>query len=245
MRIISCVAVILFVSLSNPALAGNKDFSATFDKCGEFVGIGFVPADRARSLVPSQYTLEGDSTNAVLVVRVASCAEVSIDGKKSGPARTAQIGVMLRGPDGTADINNYLLWFVTDSGKLHGKLQAAGIKNGNDQQLKFAFEPIGGTGTLSIDVSAPRFPAFPLLGSATVPGGEPISFVASWFADGKHGTLRMRTAFQQLRFGDSDIVLTPAPESELAELIGSPSLTFTELHSYNEWRSASMQATLQ
>jgi hypothetical protein len=195
--------------------------------------------------VPSQYALAGDSTNALLVVRIASCAEVSVDGKKSGQARTAQIGVMLNGPDGSADINNYLLWFVTDLGTLHGKLQAAGIKNGNDQQLQLAFEPIGGTGTLTIDVSSPRFPAFPLLGTAQAPSSPPQSFLANWFADGDHGTLRMQTSFSQLRFGTADLVLTPSPDSELAELIGSPSLRFTVLNSYNEWQAATMQATLQ
>jgi len=246
MRTVSCVVVIMLLCASVPASAGNKDFSATFDRCGEFVGIGYVPAERARSLVPSQYTLAVVDTNAQLVVRVASCAEVSVDGKKSGPARTAQIGVMLEGPDGSANINNYLLWFVTDSGKLHGKLQAAGIQNGNDQQLQFAFESIGGTGTLSVDVSAPRFPAFPLFGNVTnAPADPPISFVASWFADGKHGALRMQTRFEQLRFGKTDIVLTPSPDTELATLIGSPSLSFEVLNSYNEWQTATMQATLQ
>ena len=239
------VAVITLVCVSKLALAESKDFKATFAKCGEYVGIGYVPASSARSLVPSQYDLAGDDTNALLVVRVASCAEVSVNGKNAGPARTAQIGVMLKGPDASADINNYLLWFVTDSGKLHGALEAAGVKNGNDQQLKLMFEPIGATGTLAIDVDAPRFPAFPLLGSATAPSSPPQSFLANWWADGRHGVLRMQTSFQQLRFGEADLVLTPAADSELAELIGSPSLSFRALNSYNEWQAATMQASLQ
>jgi hypothetical protein len=235
----------MLACFSNPALAGNKDFIVKFDRCGEYVGIGHVPAAKARSLVPSQYALAGDSTNALLVVRVASCAEVSVDGKKSGQARTAQIGVMLNGPDASADINNYLLWFVTDAGNLHGKLQGAGIKNGNDQQLKLVFEPVGGAGTLTIDVDAPRFPAFPMLGSAQAPSSPPQSFVANWYADGNQGALRMQTSFEQLRFGEADLVLTPSPDSELAELIGSPSLSFGVLNSYNEWQTATMQASLQ
>jgi hypothetical protein len=245
MRNVSYVAVIILACFSNPALAGNKDFNAKFDRCGEYVGIGYVPAARARSLVPSRYALAGDSTNALLVVRVASCAEVSVDGKKSGVARTAQIGVMLNGPDASVDINNYLLWFITDLGNLHGKLQAAGIKNGNDQQLKLVFEPVGGTGTLAINVSSPRFPAFPLLGTAQAPSSPPQSYLANWWADGKHGVLRMQTSFQELRFGEADLVLTPSPDSELADLIGSPSLSFSVLNSYNEWQTATLQSTLQ
>lgn len=245
MRSVSYAAVIVLASLSNPVRAGSKDFSVQFDRCGEYVGIGYVPAERARSLVPSEYTLAGDGTNAQIVVRVASCAEVTIDGKRTGPARTAQIGVMLNEPEAGGDINNYLLWFVTDSGNLHGKLQAAGIQNGNDQQLKLVFEPIGGEGSLAIDVSAPGFPAFPLLGSAMAPSTPPQSFLANWFAAGNQGTLRMQTAFQQLRFGEASLVLTPTPESELAQLIGSPSLDFSVLNSYNEWQTATMHATLQ
>lgn len=244
MRSVSCVAVIVLASLSHPARAGSKDFTVQFDQCGEYVGIGNVPADRARSLVPSEYALAGDATHAQLVVRVASCAEVTVDGKKTGPARTAQIGVMLNEPEAGGDINNYLLWFVTDSGKLHGTLQAAGIKNGNDQQLKLAFEPIGGEGTLAIDVSAPGFPAFPLLGTAQAPSTPPQSFLANWFADGGQGTLRMQTSFQQLRFGEASLVLTPSPASQLSDLIGSPSLEFGVLNSYNEWQTATMHATL-
>lgn len=244
MRTIWCAAVIT-MCLSDPALAGGKDFSASFDQCGEYVGIGLVPAEQARKLVPSEYELALYDESAQLVVRVASCAEVSVDGSKPGPARTAQIGVMLHGPDNSAHINNYLLWFVTDSGKLHGKLQAAGIQNGNDQQLLLTFEPIGGSGGLRIDVSSPRFPAYPLFGKASVPTDPPISFVANWYADGRHGTLRMQTSFQALRFGAAELELMPEPGSQLAELIGADSLSFEVLDSYNEWRSATMQASLQ
>jgi len=239
------VASVALLGYAAEARADNKDFEATFDRCAEFVGIGEVPVENARSLVPSPYEIYVDNY-AQLVVRVVACDEVSVDGGKPAPARVAHIGVRLSVPNSDADIDNYLLWFVTDSGKLHGKLQAAGVKNGNDQQLSVMFEPIGADDELRIDVSAPKFPAYPLLGSAETPGNPPQDFIASWYADGKAGTLLMRTTFKALRFGGADLTLTPAPDSELAELIGSsPTLEFTVLESYNEWESASMQATIQ
>jgi hypothetical protein len=144
MRSVLCVAVIVLIAMAEPALAGNKDFSAQYDKCEEFVGVGSVPATRARSLVPSTYVLAGDGASAYLVVRVTSCSEVSVDGKKAEPVHTAQIGVMLQVAAPNANIDNYMLWFATDSGNLHGKLNAAGFKSSNSQQLKFAWQPSGG-----------------------------------------------------------------------------------------------------
>jgi hypothetical protein len=241
------VVVLLSAASTSPAWAGNKDFVVQFDNCAEYVGIGLVPAERVRPLVPNQYALALSGSNAQLVVRVVNCVNVSVDGKKSGPARTAQIGVTLASTaDPNFQIDNYLLWFVTNSGKLHGKLEAAGIKNGNDQQLQFVFDPISEDGgTLTIDVDAPRFPSFPLFGNASYPSSPPQEYLANWYADSKQGTLLMQTSFHQLRFGKAELVLTPTPDSELADLIGSTSLEFTGLNSYNEWSTATMQATLR
>lgn len=242
MRTAVYFAVVTQMVYAGSAQAKGKDFEATFDDCAEFVGIGHVPVANARDLVPSPYDLAGDDDNALLVVRIASCAEVTVDGSEPGPARVAQIGVQLAGSASYDVIDNYLLWFVTDSGKLHGKVQAAGVKNGNDQQLAFM---LGAGDQLTIQVDAPNFPAFPLFGGVGAPGGPPQSFLANWYADGNAGTLLMQTHFQALRFGGTDLDLTPSPGSQLAELIGSASLTFDVLNSYNEWESASMQATLE
>lgn len=247
MRAISVVVVLLSAAFASPAHAGNKDFSTQFNDCAEYVGIGLVPPENVRQLVPSQYALDLVDSKAQLVVRVTNCSNVSVDGKKSGPARTAQIGVTVKPGQGpSADIYNYLLWFVTNSGNLHGKLQAAGIKNGNDQQLQFVFDPISDdSGQLVIDVGSPHFPAFPVLaGDAGCCVFSPPSFSANWYAGAKKGTLLMHTSFTALRFGSADLTLTPAPGSELADLIGSKTLEFKVLNSYNEWSAADMAATL-
>jgi hypothetical protein len=240
MRSIPWVVVCLLGCVTSRALAANVSFDVQFDQCGEFVGIGLVPFDKARKLVPPQYTLAVYDGKAMIVVRVASCQSVSVDGKNPKPAHTAQIGISVVIPGTTAQIDNYLLWFVTDSGVLHGKLQAAGIQNGNDQQLSVVFAPSGATGPLHIDVNAPRFPAFPVTGVITSPPGAPTPFVANWYADTRNGTLRMHTEFN-IGFGSADAGVAPEAGSALAELIGSDPLQFGLLDSYNEWKAAKME----
>jgi hypothetical protein len=242
MRSIPWVVVCLFSCVSSRALAANVSFDVQLDECGEFVGIGLVPLENARKLVPDHYTLATYDGQAKIVVRVTSCKRVAVDGKNPRPAQTAQIGLSVVIPGSTAQIDNYLLWFVTDSGALHGKLQAAGIQNGNDPQLSVLFAPSGATGPLHIDVNAPRFPAFPVTGAITSPPGAPTTFVANWYADTRNGTLRMHTEFT-IGFGSADAGVTPEAGSALAELIGSDTdtLQFGLLDSYNEWRSATLQ----
>jgi hypothetical protein len=246
MRNVLCAVVFVLLAFGSPAQAGNKDFSAQFNNCEEFVGIGLVSAPRARALVPSQYTLAGDATHALLVVRVVNCDEASVDGKKAGAARTAQIGVMLNVPGSDADIDNYTLWFATNSGNLNGKMQAAGVKTSNTQQLSYTWQSNGGqSGPLPIDVSAASFPTLSLRGDAQAANYPPQSFVANWYATGKQGQLLMHTSFPVLRFGDAALVLSTPAGSELAQLIGGTSLSFGELNSHNAWPAAEMQATVR
>ena len=245
MRSISCVTVIVLLALGSSAQAGDKDFSAQFNACEEFVGVGVVSAPRARALVPSQYTLAGDETNALLVVRVVNCSDASVDGTKAGAARIAQIGVMLNVPGSAADIDNYMLWFATNSGTLHGKMQATGVKTSNAQQLSYTWQSNGGKGgPLPIDVVAASFPTLALRGNAQPASYPPRDFVANWYANGQQGQLIMHTSFPVIRFGDATLVLKVAAGSELAQLIGDTSLSFGPLNSHNAWDSAAMSATL-
>lgn len=243
MRQLSLATIALLACAASSATAAdraNTDFAVSFSDCAEFVGIGYVPAERARPLVPDSYELLIASEQALLVVRVVDCAELAVDGKAARPARLAQIGIAIAGGDASADINNYLVWFATDHGELHGKLQAAGIANANDQQLSLLVS--GATGSLSVDVSAPRFPDYPVLVESE-PTGElpyPPEFVATWWADGSRGTVAMNTQFPHIVFGDRDSVLHVEPETALHALIGSDSYLFEYLDSYNEFEDAYM-----
>ena len=244
MRLLHLCVALALASSTSPVWAAANDFDVDFVDCVEYVGIGFVPAARARPLVPAAYTLAGDDTNAVAVVRVTKCASVAIDGKNAKPARTAQIGVMLDVPDSTADIDNYLLWYATDLGTLHGKLSAAGVDSSVDAQLSFEFSASGPSGPLSIDVAPPRQPAYELLGTATVPTTQSVQFVANWFSSGAQGTLLMHTVLPSIRFSGANVTMTFAPSSALGALTGGQSLTFALLDSYNAFDSAHMEATM-
>jgi hypothetical protein len=87
--------------------------------------------------------------------------------------------------------------------------------------------------------------SYAALGQGSTPSASPVVFVANWFFDGPQGTVRMHTAFPAIRFGSANTVLTPTPPTELAALIGSATLTFDVLDSYNMWSSASMQSRMQ
>lgn len=244
MKLVRCGMLLAIACLGGSARADSRDFDVAFSGCAEYVGIGYVPFDRARARVPAAYTLARNGDSAVIVVRVADCTSIAIDGGRGASGRTAQIGISITRSE-PADIHNYLLWYVTDVGSLHGKLEAAGAPNGNDQQLSFEFDPAGGSGPLSVDVDAPQFPAYALTGEATEPSADPVIFTASWWSDGRNGTLRMHSVFPQIRFSGASATLTTAANSEVAALIGAQSMQFAILDSYNEFASASMQVRLQ
>lgn len=210
----------------------KKDFDVDFTGCAEFAGIGFVPAANARPLVPAPYALAGDARNALAVVRVASCQNAKLDGKSLGATITSQIGITLAGGDATADINNYTVAYATNQAKLHARLQAAGLKTdkSNDIQLLLA-------GTKLTASSSD----FKVKGTSSVPTSAPTTFVASWWTDGRHGTVQARTAFPTIRFGSSSTTLTTQRCSDLAELLGGTSLTFPVLDSYNTFASAHLE----
>jgi hypothetical protein len=233
-------------SVGNPGRVtqalGGHDFDVDFSGCTELAAIGTVPAANARPLVPAGYVLAGDETNAVIVVRAVGCSGVSIDGKKATAARLAQIGVTLVGPDATADINNYLLWFITDLGELHGKLTGAGLGSDSDQDLTYSFTPGGsGSGTLAVAASPPQAPPFTAGGPAIVPTAAPVGFTASWWQDGQHGVVRMRTVFPAIQFSGATTTLTTPAGSALATLIGGTSMTFAILDSHNAFSTAHME----
>ena len=246
MRSLRCAVVYLMVWCASPALAADTDFDVQFNGCSEYVGIGYVPFANARALVPSHYALAtGAGGNAFIVVRATSCNAVTVAGASPQPARTAQVGIMLAGQDPSADINNYLLWFLTDSSQLSAKMQAIGVEPGVVQLLTLAFTPILGSGPLALNVTAVVSASYTVIGQASTPTAAPVAFVANWFSDGAQGSVRMHTEFPAIHFGAASTLLTPTPATPIAPLVGSATLRFAVLDSYNSWNAASMQSRLQ
>lgn len=219
----------------------NKDFDVDFAGCSEFAGIGFVPRANAAALVPAGYTLAGTAENAVIVVRVASCEAVSVDGKKASPGTVAQIGVSLVGGDATADINNYALWYTTDHSLLHAKLTAAGVDAIKENDLEYSLAVAGGTGSLETSSSTAQTPSYDVNGGVIVPTSSPTTFTASWWQNGQHGVVRSRTVFPDIRFSGASMTLTTPAGSALANLLGGTTLTFALLDSHNAFATAQLE----
>lgn len=218
--------------------AGVHDFDVSFATCTEYVGIGLVPFEPARALLPATYTPVQLDGSAVLVVRVSSCVAVSVDGGPSHPANVAQVGIRVSGLDGSADINNYTLYYATDFGQLHGALRAAGVASVLDGQLAYAFDPE--SGSLEALVDTPKLPLIALSGTATPPPPTPTQFIATWWTEGNAGTVRMRTEFPHIAFGQASVLLTSEAGSELQGLIGVLPYGFALLDSYNAFDAAPM-----
>ena len=214
-----------------------RDFDVDFSGCAEFAGIGLVPFANARPLVPSHYTLAGDATHAVLVVRVSHCSGTAIDGNARGATTVSQIGISVTGQDTTADINNYTLGYVTDQAPLVLRYAAAGVDADLPLALRFGLSK----GLLDIASLSLHTPAFQVQGPATPPTASPVPFVASWWADGTRGVIRSRTTFPAIRFGTSTVTLTTPARSTLGKLIGGTSFTFALLDSYNTFANSHME----
>lgn len=215
----------------------KKDFDVDFSNCSEFAGIGLVPAANARPFVPAGYTLAGDATSALVVVRVAKCQSAVVDGKAVDETVTSQVGVTLQGPDASADINNYTVAYATNQPRLHAAFQAAGVDADNSKQLALSLNGA----TLSASSASAHGSSFQVQGSSAVPTAAPTTFVASWWANGNHGALRSRTEFPAIRFGGASTTLSTTPGSSLAALLGSDTFTFAVLDSYNTFTSSHLE----
>lgn len=222
------------------------NFDVQFSGCTEYVGIGLVPMESARPWVPDGYALITSGENAIMVVRVADCASVQVGERPARASRVAQVGLSVHGLDATADINNYTLWYATDDGQLRAHFAGAGVDCDNDQQLSFQFTPGGSaSGVLDISVSPPQGPSMLLQGSATEGGSASTRFVATWWADGSRGVVRMRTEFPQIRFSGAAVTLNVPASSDLSALIGGATLQFALLDSYNAFDTALMEVRQQ
>jgi len=223
---------------ADQACLSNKDFDVQFSDCDVFAGLANVSAARARALVPAEYTLAGIAPNATLVVRVAHCADVVVDGKSRGPTILSHIGVGIVGPDTSVNLNNYTLWYATDNALLHAKLTAAGLAADKSNSLGI---DLGADGTLTVVSSSAHTPSFQVTGTATLPTAAPVPTSATWWENGRHGAVSSKTVLPVIQFGTSQTVLTTPANSELAALIGGTTLTFPILDSYNLFPSGIME----
>jgi hypothetical protein len=213
------------------------DFNVDYSNCAEFAGIGLVPAANAQPLVPSGFTLATSGSNAIVVVRVASCAGAVVDGKKVGRTITSQVGIKLVGPDASADINNYPVFFATNQALLHARFQGIGASSDKSDDLSLTLA----NGSLTAESESSHSSPFEVRGPAAVPTAAPTTFAASWWAKGKQGIIRSRTTFPAIQFGTATTTLVTEANTTLSKLFGGRTLTFAFLDSYNTFASSHLE----
>jgi hypothetical protein len=168
-------AVLLAVCLRGGAVASADDlsFSVHFAGCTEFAGWGPVSLAKAQPLVPAGYAIAGAATGqAAIVVRATSCESVAIGQSPGRPTEVSQIGINLVPPDGTGDINNYILVYVTNNELLAEYFQFAGLPTVFDPQLTYEYTPgeaAGAPGELNVTAAGGELSAYFLFGTETDP----------------------------------------------------------------------------
>jgi hypothetical protein len=227
------------VGASKSALAtglGSETLDVDFASCTEYAGFVPVPLADAAPFVPAGYEVALASPGeANAIVRVAHCASVVIGGKASGSGTVAQLGVNIVSPDGAGDINNYTVWYDTDSLALSVALRKAGIDAAFDPVLFYDRLPSsdGLTARILIANGIVPMPPFVIDSKVLIPTSatQAIDFTADWWQTNAGATAEMASDFPNILFGaeSTGVTIEVVPGTKLAKLLGSDQGTFVGL----------------
>jgi len=159
---------ILALSAPTVAPAETGSFTAHFAGCTEFAGWGPVALAQVQPLVPAGYVIAGAAMGqAAIVVRATSCQGVAIGQSTAQPTELSQIGINLVAPDGTGDINNYTVIYVTNNQVLAEHFQTAGFPAVFDPELAYEYAPgpMETSGELYVAAAGQGLPAYFLFGT--------------------------------------------------------------------------------
>ncbi len=212
-----------------------QPFDVEFTDCEDTAGITPISRAAAQATVPPGFTLAGSGDTAPFVVRIAHCQGVSVDGQNPREATVVQVGVTIVAPDGnTANLNNYTGWYYTDHLGLAIRLAIAGMDVQWTPLLKYKYTKNAAQtgGTLLLKV--PGVPSFRIDGTVNEPTVAPTLYEANWWQAGRHGLVQLDTVLPAIAFGTAPAlsITTPAG-SDIADLIGGTSTSFTSFHSFS------------
>jgi len=218
--VLGCLA--LASMATQPVSAQARGFSVDFSECTEFVGVGPVDFARASSLVEPAFTTMPVGSNAAIVVRATRCASAQVNDGPGLPTVISQIGIEIVSPDGTGDINNYTLIYVTDNGQLALAFRLAGLPVIFDPTLtyEFTYDSTGKSGELYVEGEGLGLPGYFLTGTETDPTGGGSDFKANWWYKGFAGVIKQASDFPNIAFGAANVSLHTSRESALGKLIG-------------------------
>jgi hypothetical protein len=217
-------------------------FGVEFTNCVESIGVGLIPTEQARALVPSEFLLVGDGGPVTpIVVRTARCGGIAVDGGEARAGTIVQIGVVVVPPDSTGDINNYTLWYYTSNLELAVHLQRVGVRAQYAPSLDYAYDPgDGGPGSLHVAVGSPGEPPLWLDGIVMPSDTSAGSFEANWWVGANRRTVKMDILVADISIGDADLLLSTRSQSQLGRLTGGDTLDFPVLQQFNTFATARM-----
>ena len=223
---------------------GPAGFAAEFSDCVESIGVGLVPTESARALVPVEFHLVGEGGPVTpLVVRTAQCGGIAVAGHRPKAGSLVQIGVVIVPPDFTGDINNYTLWYYTSDAKLAHHLTRLGVRAQHVPTIDYDYEP-SSDGSLFVAVPRPGRPALSLDGTVVESENASGSFVANWWAKADGCRVKMKTNVPEIFIGEANLTLTTVPNGPLGQLIGGGSTGFPVLQQFNTFGNARMAVRL-
>jgi hypothetical protein len=218
------IFLLLCLHVGRVTSAETRSFTVHFSGCTEFVGWGPVSLAEAQPLVPAGYVIAGAASGqAAIVVRATSCQGVAVGQSPTQPTELSQIGINLVAPDGTGDINNYTVIYVTNNRALAEHFQTAGFPAVFDPQLTYEYTPdsSGVSGQLYVTVAGKELPAYFLFGTETDPlPNSQQSFLANWWFTGHGDKMKQSTSFPVISFGTAAVTLYTSNTSLLGNLIG-------------------------
>jgi hypothetical protein len=160
---------------------------------------------------------------AAIVVRATSCQGVAIGQSAAQPTEISQIGINLVAPDGTGDINNYTVIYVTNNQALAEYFQAVGLPAVFDPNLTYEYTPgpVETSGELYVATAGRGLPAYFLFGTENdPPPNSQQSFLANWWFTGHGSKMKQSTSFPVISFGTAAVTLYTSNTSLLGNLIG-------------------------
>jgi hypothetical protein len=236
------------VGQSAAAVTGTEQtLDADFANCTEYAGLAPIPLANAAGLVPAPFVPASYGPGlTALIIRTATCKSASIEGGPSHPGTVLQVGININPPNNTGNINNYTLWYLTDSHELAVGLQRAGIRAEEDPLLLFdpTTNPDGNGHVFLINgISPPLLIDSPAI--SPTPSTAPTDFIAEWWQGNAVETNDMFGTYPGILFGaeSPDVNLLVPPGSPLAKIIGGTKINFSALSVENEIPSSHLHVS--
>jgi len=225
--------------------AQTSPLAVRFTDCTEFFALVNVSTMNARTLIPPQFHLLGESgPTTPLLVRAVHCDGIAANGHQAKEGAIVQIGLPIVPPDGTGDFNNYLLWYLTTNSLLADDLRHAGVPAQFVQRIAYNVQlSPGQTVPFFVDVPVPAITTLQCGGTVTASANPQVFLLANWWTRATGVTVKMSTSFPDIVLGSANLVMTTSPDGQLGQVLGSGGVSLSPSEFFNHFSTADMQVT--